>query len=88
MALRKLPEAFGLSVEILVPHYFKTQANLNYVGAIPGIELYGADQMSESGRRNFMAWYDTQKDKVFDNKHVLEQYCQDDVSVLRQACQI
>jgi len=27
-----------------------------------------------------------QKDKVFDKRHVLEQYCQDDVSVLRQAC--
>jgi len=44
--------------------------------------------MSESERREFMAWYDTQKDKVFDKRHVLEQYCQDDVTVLRQACQI
>jgi len=35
-----------------------------------------------------MARYYEQKDKVFDNRHVLEQYCQDDVTVLRQACQI
>jgi hypothetical protein len=35
-----------------------------------------------------MAWYDEQKDKVFDNRRVLEQYCQDDVTVLRQACQL
>jgi hypothetical protein len=35
-----------------------------------------------------MSWYDTQKDKVFDNRRVLEEYCQDDVTVLRQACQI
>jgi len=35
-----------------------------------------------------MAWCDEQKDKVFDNRRVLEQYCQDDVTVLRQACQI
>jgi len=41
--------------------------------------------MSETDSREFIAWYDTQKDKVFDNRHVLEQYCQDDVSVLRQA---
>jgi len=31
-----------------------------------------------------MAWYDEQKDKVFYNRRVLEQYCQDDVTVLRQ----
>jgi hypothetical protein len=35
-----------------------------------------------------LAWYDDQKDKVFDNRRVLEQYCQDDVTVLRQASQI
>jgi len=33
-----------------------------------------------------MASYDEQKVKVFDNRHVLEQYCQDDFTVLRQAC--
>jgi len=41
-----------------------------------------------SERKEFLACYDTQKDKVFDNRHVFEQYCQDDVTVLRQACQI
>ena len=30
----------------------------------------------------------TQKHKAFDNRRVLEQYCQDDVTVLRQACQL
>jgi len=35
-----------------------------------------------------MAWYNEQKLKVFDNRHVLEQYCQDDVTVLRQACRV
>ena len=39
-------------------------------------------------REEFMAWYDGQKNRVFDNKLVLEKYCQDDVTVLRQACQI
>ena len=33
-----------------------------------------------------MSWYNAQRDKVFDNRRVLEQYCQDDVNVLRQAC--
>jgi len=35
-----------------------------------------------------MSWYDAQKDKVFDNRRVLEQYSQDDVTVLRQAFQL
>jgi hypothetical protein len=53
-----------------------------------GIEQYGVTEMSESERKEFMSWYDTQKDKVFDNRRVLEEYCQDEVTVLRQACQI
>ena len=33
--LRKLPEAFGLTVaKSCYPHYFNTQANLKYVGKI------------------------------------------------------
>jgi hypothetical protein len=44
--------------------------------------------MSESEKKEFMSLNDTQKDKVFDNKSVLEEFCQDDVRVLRQACQI
>jgi hypothetical protein len=39
----------------------------------------------EGESRNFMSWYDKQKVSVFDNRHVLEQYFQDDVTVL---CQI
>ena len=35
-----------------------------------------------------MACYETQKDIVFNNRHVLTQYCHDDVTVLRQACQL
>ena len=61
---------------------------MNYVGPIPDIKQFGADEMSESERKEFISWYDTQKDKFFDNREVLEQYCQDYVTVLRQACQI
>ena len=44
--------------------------------------------MNESERKEFMAWYDKQKDMVSNNRHLLKQYCQDDVTVQRQACQI
>ena len=73
MALRKLPEAFGLSAT--------KSWYLNYVGSIPDTSQYGVAEMSESDREEFTSWYDVQKHKVFDNRRVLEQYCQDDVTV-------
>jgi hypothetical protein len=61
---------------------------MDYVGPMPGIEYFGADKISESERREFLAWYAEQKDEIFNNRRVFEQYCQDDVTVLREACQI
>jgi hypothetical protein len=89
LPLRKLPEAFGLaSSKSWYPHYFNTKENLDYVGEMPDL-YYGVDQMGESERKDFLAWYEDQKSSrtVFDNRRVLEQYYQDDVTVLRQACQ-
>jgi hypothetical protein len=83
-----LPEAFGLaSSKSWYPHYFNTEENLDYVGKMPDVSYYGVDQMGEAERKDFLAWYENQKSLVFDNKRVLEENCQDDVTVLRQACQ-
>ena len=88
-ALRKQPEAFGLTVaKSLYPHYFNKCVNLDYVGKIPDISYYGIDEMSASERNDFLAWYEGQKFDVFDNRRVLESYCQNDVSVLREACRV
>jgi len=88
-SLRKLPEAFGLTATTSRSHhYFNTEVNLNYVGPIPDGSFYGANEMSEEERREFLAWYESQKSLPFDNRHVLETYCQDDVTVLRQACRV
>jgi hypothetical protein len=89
LPLRKLPEAFGLpSSKSWYPHYFNTRENLDYIGPIPSTSYYGVSGMSDSERCEFLAWYEGQKGELFDNKRVLETYCQDDVTVLRQACQI
>jgi hypothetical protein len=54
MASRKLPEAFQLSArKSWYPHFFNTRENLNYVGPIPDIALYGVEAMSASERREF-----------------------------------
>jgi len=55
MPLRKLPEAFGLwVVKSWYPHFFNTKANLDYVGPFPDVTYFGADEMSQSERREFM----------------------------------
>jgi len=64
------------------------KANLAYVGPIPDIAYFGADEMGEGERKDFMSWYNEQKDIVFNNRRVLEQCCQDDATVLQQARQI
>jgi hypothetical protein len=49
--LRKLPEAFRLtSSKSWFPHYFNTEANFDYVGPIPEMQYFGADEMSEGER--------------------------------------
>jgi len=87
--LFKLPEVFGLSItKSCYQHYFNKNTNLYYIGPIPHVSYFGCVEMSISERREFMTWYNDQKNKVFDNKLVLEMYCQDDVTFLRQASQI
>ena len=56
-ALRKLPEAFGLSAsKSWYPHYYNTVENLYYVGPIPDISYYGANEMREEEWREFLVW--------------------------------
>jgi len=72
----------------MVPHYFNTEENLNYVGPIPDISYYGVYEMREDERKEFLVWYESQRSETFDNRHVLESYSQDDVTVLRQVCRV
>jgi hypothetical protein len=87
--LRKLSQAFGLSAtKSWYPHFFNTKENIDYLGPIPDISYYGADALSNVERRDFLGWYETQKSEILNNRRVLEGYCQVDVTVLTQACQV
>ena len=44
--------------------------------------------MSEKERREFLAGYEEKKFVVVDNRRLLEAYYKDDVTVLRQTCQV
>ena len=87
--LRKLPGAFGLTAsKSWNPHYFNTEENLISVRPINDVSYYGANEMSEAERREFLAWYEGQKDVVFDNSRMLEAYNQDDVTVFKASVSI
>jgi len=72
----------------LYPHNFNTEENLDYTGPIPDVSYYGVNEMGEGERNEFLAWYESQKESIYDNRQALESYCQDDVIVLRQACRV
>lgn len=59
------------------PHYFNIAENLDYVGVLPDIEYFDADNMKNAEREKFLKWYNTEKslNKVFNNKDTLVQYC-------------
>ena len=86
--LRKLLESFGLTAcKSWYPHYFNTEENLDYVGPISDVSYYGVNEIGEEQMREFREWYESH-DPIFDNWSVLESYCHDEDTVLRQACKV
>jgi len=57
----------GLVTKPWYPHYFNSKSNLD-------ISYFGADEMRSIERREFVIWYNSQKNKFFDNKLGLEKY--------------
>jgi hypothetical protein len=62
--------------------------NIDYVGTKPDIAMCGNSQTSDSERRECLERCEVQKGMPIDNKRVLESYCQDDVTVVRQSCHL
>jgi len=73
----------GLSRQRVLP-----SMRIAYVGPIPDISYYGVDEMRVVERNEFLVWYESQRSETFDNRHVLESYSQNGVTVLRQACRL
>jgi hypothetical protein len=86
MSLKAMPKAFDLPYKKGdYPYLFNTAENLDYIGPYPDPKYYGVDFMSGEERTRFVAWYDEQKDQIFNNKEQLLAYSMGDVSVLRTA---
>jgi hypothetical protein len=52
------------------------------------ISYYVGVDMGGVEREEFLEWYETHKSQPFHNKDALETNCQDDVTLLRQACRV
>ncbi len=88
MKLSALPKAFGLKElkKGWFPHFFNTRENQNYVGLYPEPKYYGHEFMSSKERDEFLTWHDQNKDKEFDFRKEMYEYCRSDVDILRQSC--
>lgn len=91
MPLCKFPDTFGLKniSKGYYPHFFNTSSNLNYIGSIPGQDMFGVDSFTTGETKNFLNWYlplKNDKNYVFNNIVELKKYCALDVSILRKGC--
>jgi hypothetical protein len=88
MALSKFPKTFGFKElkKGFFPHFFNIPENQSYIGVYPPPSSYGCDFMSVTDNKNFFLWYNDQREKTFDFKKELLEYCQSDVDILAQSC--
>ncbi|KAJ8974555.1 hypothetical protein NQ317_000531, partial [Molorchus minor] len=89
MGLSKLPKVFDLGPELkkgYFPHLFNTLENEKYVGPLPYVEYYDADNMKIKDREKFLQWYGQHKYDVFDMQRDLVECCVSDVQILKEAC--
>ena len=88
MALKEFPKTFGLAglCKGYFPHKFNTTENQEYIGEYPNKQFYGYDEMTKKQKPDFDSWYLTTKDKIFDFKTQMYQYCKSDVDILRRGC--
>ena len=87
MPLKAFSNAFNLqSTKGSFPHLFNEAKNWSYVGSYPSPEMYDVQSMSCNDRTAFLNWYEKQKDRTFDFRKEIEEYCRADVNLLREGC--
>ena len=78
MPLAKLPKSFDLK-EIkkgFFPHFYNTKEHEHDIlPCLPDIQYYDPDSMSKERRKEFLEWYDLNKDKSFDFQKEMREYC-------------
>ena len=93
-SLAKWPATFGIlnTNKGAFPHRFNQPENWNSLNPLPFPSLEDFDYASipTSEKEAFQQWYDEEKaacGDVYDFRPQFEQYCRNDVTVLRRCCQ-
>ena len=89
MKLSALPKIFGLAEQLkkgYFPHIFNTPENENYIGPYPDRRYFTPELMGVEERVDFLNWYAEVRDKEFNLRKELREYCVQDVNILREAC--
>ncbi|XP_070546210.1 uncharacterized protein [Ptychodera flava] len=90
VALAQLPDMFELNElhKGYFPHFFNTAENQDYIGPLPDSRYYGPDGMKQHAREKFLKWYEDErlKNRPFNLRQELEDYCRSDVDILRRSC--
>ena len=89
MRLAQLPACLGFANLLEkghFPHTFSNPINFDYEGDYPPPEHYNIARMSPQNRTDFLEWYNTASQGIFNFKEEAIKYCLNDVDVLREAC--
>ena len=90
--LDKLPKAFGLNISLkkgIFPFLFIKKENFNYEGPIPAKEFFMPQHMKMDKHKDFNKWYDEEisKNKLWNFKNEIIDYCNNDVEILLASIQ-
>ncbi|GLV44548.1 hypothetical protein CBL_12105 [Carabus blaptoides fortunei] len=89
MSLASLVKALDLPPSLkkgYFPHLFNTVENSSYVGPLPDVEFYGANNMHSDHREQFLKWHagNVRENYIFNMSAEIVEYCVSDVDILRQ----
>lgn len=91
-SLAGLPKMFGMDEtqfkKGFFPYKFNLQENQNYTGPIPDVLFFDPDGMSPKSREKFMQWHLEERDKPYDFRKELVDYCINDTLILKKAIEL
>ena len=69
------------------PHFFNIPENQNVVlSTLPDLKYYDPDSMSNERQEEFLKWYHSNWNNVFDFSKEIHEYCLSDVKILMEGC--
>jgi hypothetical protein len=91
-ALAEFPKIFGLDesqfAKGFFPYKFNRLENQDYVGTIPPIQMFEPNMMSSGKRKEFLKWYEEQRNVIYNFRAELERYCISDVRILVRSLEV